>query len=1003
MNMTRRTLAFVFLTLMALALSLTPLISAQETETPSPDPTLTATPTATLTMSPTAFPTGTATATITSTSTLPATLTPTTSEVVSSPTLSPTASEATSSATLTASPTIDATLAETPTSTATLDNTPSATVDSTPTASLTATPSATGSATGTLTSTPTASPTDTAMTLIYADNFDSGDLSNWAVGAGWSLVPSEGGQAMQVSVYSTPLIYNQHIPLNGALHADIILNNGSINLKVRGRGAEGYIASLNANGQITLFRNSVLMATALTTPWLSNQGRNVRFSIVNSTLSLIIDDVEILTMTDGVALSSGSISIYGDATTISVIDNVEIWYDLINLGSEATPTYIPTNTPVAPEIALMRNAVEPQSSTFTQMQAGDVVYRYAATTDELRDYVQEASVNWNQRYVIWLTSLEYVNAAFAPNGGNIVIAKDPSLQFRPILRRDLSTPGRLAWIQNLSTSGPFPSTVVLRDVIVQNYSSETSSGGVFHITSGNLYVYNVSFQDNYAGFGGGVTAGGGNVHIWNSAFENNFSETNGGALAFQANSSNSIVCSTFKDNSAQIRGGAIFNDTNSTASLINVNFHNNTFVDQFVGSGGSIYNANNTMQIQVNNGWWGPSLGTGSGNAPLSGNNSIAGNIVIPTPAPSIIDITNPTNCPEPAEVMIPAETVSSSTATPTPMAQTTEQILAGYGITISPDGIPDAWAQSHPDISGLEQAWTQTELDQMLAGVQKTAEAFYRLRHTGQSGTIEQHRILFRSVMGDFTILRVQNGFDVDSTNQNSCDGAQSISCTDNFSGFIAFYGALPNGVTEYVLVHELGHRFNARSDGSGRSESSLYGRMQSARVFDYSPNSEQGSVLFGATQSLNLSPSEREVASANGLEISEYNTVDEWVRRDRGWGTGPASIYEANGTIRTVNQIPLYCITNFQQNSQTVESYTQSMVSELRVKEIDEATADMFLNWVYRTIDSSSGFQNINWSGNCNTVGQPDNLGRPGDRRNDWMNTELTEIFDDNSQSGW
>jgi hypothetical protein len=57
-------------------------------------------------------------------------------------------------------------------------------------------------------------------------------------------------------------------------------------------------------------------------------------------------------------------------------------------------------------------------------------------------------------------------------------------------------------------------------------------------------------------------------------------------------------------------------------------------------------------------------------------------------------------------------------------------------------------------------------------------------------------------------------------------------------------------------------------------------------------------------------------------------------------------------------------------------------------RVEERDEAAADMFLNWVYRTI-AAGGFQNTSWIGitTCAT-GTPQPIERPGDARNDYLN---------------
>ncbi len=66
----------------------------------------------------------------------------------------------------------------------------------------------------------------------------------------------------------------------------------------------------------------------------------------------------------------------------------------------------------------------------------------------------------------------------------------------------------------------------------------------------------------------------------------------------------------------------------------------------------------------------------------------------------------------------------------------------------------------------------------------------------------------------------------------------------------------------------------------------------------------------------------------------------------------------------------------------------------------EIDEATADMFLNWVYKKLNSNEGFTNLNWvkqlcdSLNLTTPCE-DSAYVPGDRRFEWMNVNMTAIF--------
>jgi hypothetical protein len=68
------------------------------------------------------------------------------------------------------------------------------------------------------------------------------------------------------------------------------------------------------------------------------------------------------------------------------------------------------------------------------------------------------------------------------------------------------------------------------------------------------------------------------------------------------------------------------------------------------------------------------------------------------------------------------------------------------------------------------------------------------------------------------------------------------------------------------------------------------------------------------------------------------------------------------------------------------------------LKESEVDEAAADMFLNWVYRKIPTPPApsptiepFKNTDWKNvsGCATPGTPQPTHRPGDARYNYMNT--------------
>jgi CSLREA domain-containing protein len=195
--------------------------------TPTPTATATPTPTSTATATPTTTPTGTATSTPTPTAT--ATDTPT-----HTPTPTPSAT-----ASVTPTPTATGTPTETPTITATPTEGPSETPS--PTLTVTATPTATDTATATPiptdTDTPTPTPTDTLTLtptdtdtpapvtdtptltetptptntpddLIFADGFESGNLSAWSSSATGGGDLSVGGDAALVETLGLRALIN---------------------------------------------------------------------------------------------------------------------------------------------------------------------------------------------------------------------------------------------------------------------------------------------------------------------------------------------------------------------------------------------------------------------------------------------------------------------------------------------------------------------------------------------------------------------------------------------------------------------------------------------------------------------------------------------------------------------------------------------------------------------------------------------------------------------------
>jgi len=347
---------------------------------------------------------------------------------------------------------------------------------------------------------------------------------------------------------------------------------------------------------------------------------------------------------------------------------------------------------------------------------------------------------------------------------------------------------------------------------------------------------------------------------------------------------------------------------------------------------------------------------------------------------------------------------------------------LALYGISAYPTGLPTieiiipgistpmTWHTS----PNLPKPWQVQELQDILIGVEQTAMAFDMLANQIQPDNTEDAKTLFRRIMGDFYVLSAMNGFTL--YDGDGCNGTLSASCTSNTIGAITFYNMTAN---QYTMVHEIGHRFNARSDGgNGRTSNSLYGRMQNAKVCEEITRDgngnvtnwcsiANGSLVFGRTRiRLQLANDINMARGNNGWQLESLNDgeyVDEWRRGDRGWGSGPGTPFNEE-----VNLV----ITNYQQHSFHIDDWStpfqpnlaipeQVRRAQLREREIDEATADMFLNWIYRkATNGQEGFRNLSWllsvcqavnkTVPCEIDGQV-----PGDRCFEWVNVNMIQIF--------
>lgn len=180
------------------------------------------------------------------------------------------------------------------------------------------------------------------LTLRFSDNFD-GELH-----PGWMgdtnvlysrLTPREDGYALRVSAYLPPLQ-----PMIGGL-ADQVLRTklfveaGKAHFFFRQSPDGQYALVVEQGGHIELYRNDSLLAAVSFVPL--TDWHSLQVSILDSTIAVAIDHIEILSVPDLAPLPAGTLAVAADLDNHShfQIDDFELWIPAqgFSAPAEATP------------------------------------------------------------------------------------------------------------------------------------------------------------------------------------------------------------------------------------------------------------------------------------------------------------------------------------------------------------------------------------------------------------------------------------------------------------------------------------------------------------------------------------------------------------------------------------------------------------------------------------------------------------------------------------------
>jgi predicted outer membrane repeat protein len=495
--------------------------------------------------------------------------------------------------------------------------TPTSFVTETPTQFTTETPTSfvTETATGTSTETPTGTqdfstltPTSTIApnferVLLFTSNFD-----NWSQGlpAGWNVENS----TLIAKEWAQPLyIFTTR---DAELNLRFTLNAGGLQVNMRDTGTGGYGLLLRSDQQVGLFREGVLLQTAMMPPAVDASGwRSLAFSTLGNLITVSVDGMIVFTYTDAIPLTGENSAVYGIGTGAMgvLIDDLSVWKYVNPLATatpSAQPILPPDLLPAELQSSQLRSETMAMAQTAPQCFEVKLVQLIEKNRFPYEDKYAEFPDGWTVPVNLdCLLIVKLIGVNELPiRIRNGAIHEGQTLTGDIIIDASGNTFQPFEFI-NLNDSdgfsdGPliriFPgANVTIFDAVFTN----TFAGGYGTILNeGNLTIISSSFIKNsggsairsYDSFGTFST-----LNVYNTVFDQN-SGTFGGAIS----SSNAIInCSIFTGNSASFlglsTGGAIY--AGMDVSVTNSNFignrNNLTILDDIISYSVGTISANN--------------------------------------------------------------------------------------------------------------------------------------------------------------------------------------------------------------------------------------------------------------------------------------------------------------------------------------------------------------------------------------------------------------------------
>jgi hypothetical protein len=799
------------------------------------------------------------------------------------------------------------------------------------------------------------SETPSPFNTIYTENFETEPLSNWSLGEGWTRAQTENGFALQSTQMLQRALFN---PLIGdtEITFQVRWDAGRVHLHTHSNGLNEYQFSLSSDLQAILYRNGVIVATALMPEFVSVQWQTITYRKIGSNIEILLNNAPLLQFTDVEPLTSGQIALSAEGMTRAQWDEMTIKSGEVVETVEVLATEVPLT-------------LENEDSTLITLNSASFLQVYCPIS-----------------YIVVKNSSELLSAINTGCYPRIYLMPNVYEIDSVTLNRDLSIfgMGELTRINRIagSTSSMFnlqSHNLRIEYLVIDGKNHVVSQyGGIF--SNGNLSINNLIVINSFAQIGGGV-ASVIQLNVKNSFFFGNNGGGNAGVFYYGTTNTPAMIdCSEFSTNGAKY-GGAILFTPYATGTISRSRFSENFAENNSLG--GAIYNENqpgNTSEPFI---VLDKSLVVSSPTA-----NSIAGGF-----KGALSGTINQWFTTTGAFSEFTRGGVKSSecnrlpllTSTPTPA----EELYQYYGVDIRSEGTTFGTWNS---LAG----WSQPEANEILYAVRMTAIALAIQSET--LAPIDAFNLVMRRRISVGEFDGQDDPFPYLIIRKIPPSGIPYCLTTIQIPTKIECFYPSSFNLSQYTMVHELGHVFNERSDSSYNplNQPSIDSKALKRFVEDTSTN-----ILLDSNNRLLL---------GNGNFMSSLGLESVWLRGQDGWGDGPANTF--NGVI----SFPVGRIVpppDFQQNSPAYLKDSQAPSGYRTVDGVDmydEAGADLFLNWVYRMVygltpdnNPKTGFRNIYWrvQENCNTlVGCIYDQQYPGDIRLNWMTNVMSQIF---TQHNW